>query len=314
MNPFKLIPAILLYATTAFAQHNLVPATVEVLAMLDSAKLHQKENGYLGYLERAEALAIEKSDNRGIALVNQRLGTYYYTRDARKAITFQKKASEYFYKAEDAGMVAICMQNIGFIYDEQLHDVPSAIEAIDAAIYLHKKLRDTLQFANICKYKATLVARQGDFKEAKRLINKAILYFGYKDYKEGIAVSWFDMAMVFKEMKQYDSVVYYLHTAKKYWVGKDKSRVFGINNKLLALWREWPEYDMSGDIMAKLSKENFDILITTNIYWLDKLSYYEACAKYCDVKKYPMAVNYLQEYQKLSDSLASAGIKIPDKF
>lgn len=296
-----------LFANIILAQHRPIPATVEVLSALDSAMLHQKENTYLSYLEKAEALATEKSDNSGIALVNQRLGGYYYARDARKAIAYQKKASEFFYKAEDAKMVAICMHNIGFIYDEQLHNTDSAINAIDAAIYLHKKLRDTLEFANMCKYKGILVAPLGDYTEAKRLVNKAILYFGYKDYQPGIAVSWYDLALVYGQQEAVDSAICYAEKSKDYWVrNKGRDRVFGINTELVKWYLKIDKQQKA----TKLLSENKSILDSEKIYWKDKLVFYQIAEQYSkNVKKTADAKQYKLKYIGLRDSLNAKGIK-----
>ncbi|MBS1773237.1 MAG: hypothetical protein JST82_10265 [Bacteroidetes bacterium] len=297
-------------ANNAFAQHMPRPASPEVLAALDSASRRQKEDSYLSYLEKAAQLATDIEDYYGNALANQRIGSYYFSRDAHKAIAYQKKASEYFFKAEDAKMVAICMHNIGFIYDEQLHNTDSAIEAIDAAIYLHKKLRDTLEFANMCKYKGALVARKGDFTEAKRLINKAILYFGYKDYKQGIAVSWYDMAFVYVDAMQMDSALYYAKQAKAFWkTNNTPSRVFGINNSLVEWHMKLHKSPHGDNTIPDLLQENEDILKTENIYWKDRSQHYKNAARYAHQTKAPRETWYREANQHLMDSLKAKGIK-----
>lgn len=307
MKVINVLFLILFCTASVYAQHRPIPATAKVLAALDSAILHQKENTYLSYLEKAEALAIENSDNNGIALVNQRLGGYYYARDARKAIAYQKKASEFFYKAEDAKMVAICMHNIGYIYDEQLHNTDSAINAIDAAIYLHKKLRDTLEFANMCKYKGILVARLGDYTEAKRLVNKAILYFGYKDYQPGIAVSWYDLALVYGQQEAVDSAICYAEKSKDYWMrNKGMDRVFGINTELVKWYLKAGKQQKA----TKLLSENKSILDSDKIYWKDKLAFYQIAEQYSkNVKRNTDAKQYKLKYTGLRDSLNAEGVK-----
>ncbi len=294
---------LLLLSSLAFAQQ----PTNEVQTLLDSAKTHQKDDSYVSYLEKAVVIATEKSDIYGNALVHQRLGSYYYTRNPLKSVEYQRVAFDYFIQANAMPMAAICLHNIGFTYEEQLHDISAAIKYIDQAIQLHEQLHDTMELANMYKYLGMLKSKMHNYTEAKQLINKAVLFFEYKNYEPGIAVSWFDLALVYAEQKKADSAIFYALKAKAYWyTNNGTARIVGINNELV----KWYLILSDENEVHNLLLENETMVNDSAVYWKEKLGYYFIAYKYySQVKHQCTAQQYLAKYNALRNDLRTKGFK-----
>lgn len=232
---------------------------------------------------------------------------YFGKGDAEKCISNFLSAIELYKRSLNDRDIAICLHSIAFAYDELLHNDIQALAYAKKSLPIHYTRRDTLELGNMLKYIGALKGRMGMYKSAKEDIHTAIAYFRQKNFEPGVAVSYYDMALVFISEKQPDSAQHYLDRAKEYWQKNNNyGRIFNINNKyyeLCSSTNQWAEAE-------KTLIENEQLLMTGNIYFRDKLSFYSnAQAFYHHQDNRERRRLFDSQYKNLKDSLSQHGIR-----
>ncbi len=296
----------------SFAQQT---PTTEVKELVAKAKKHWGDSLQLLYLQQAEQIADQHNDTHGKGLVYQQMGSYYYSRKPDSCIYYQQKAYELLLKAGNKKMAAICLHSVGFTYDEMKHDYETALKYIEQSLPIHYELKDTMELGNMYKYTGMLQGKTGKYVPALKDIDSAFHYFLKAGYLEGIAVSFYDKAIVYKSAGNTDSALIFLSRAYHYWYNESKaseqliiSRLFNINNARFPLLVEKNFTKHAREAL----KENDDMLLSKNIYFADRLTHYKNGAGFTGKRKKkdkPVSY-YLQKYQSLKDSLISKGIQV----
>ncbi|MBZ0099395.1 MAG: hypothetical protein K8F30_09940, partial [Taibaiella sp.] len=134
---------------------------------------------------------------------------YFVKGDAERCIGNFLSAIELYKRSLNDRDIAICLHGIAFAYDELLHNDLEAMAYAKKSLPIHYTRRDTLELGNMLKYIGALKGRMGMYKSAKEDIHTAIAYFRQKNFEPGVAVSHYDMALVFISEKQPDSAHHY---------------------------------------------------------------------------------------------------------
>lgn len=156
-------------------------------------------------------------------------------------------------KANNLAKQAITELNMANIYDEHAQKFTRANYHAHKSLAIWETLNDTMQMANLLKYSGYINGELGNFEIGKRQIDKAIEFYNIKNFEEGKAVSYFNMARVIFLEGNYKSCEQFFRLSKSYWLKKNNvGRVIPINDFGIKL------YSKLGDdkMIEKLKLEN----------------------------------------------------------
>lgn len=253
-------------------------------------------------------LSVQSADSiNTLAKAFQKTGNESYMKgEGEQAIRAFIQAYDLYLQNNNTKAGAICLHSIAFAYDELLHDNKQALNYTGKSITIHRDIGDTLGMANMYKYAGMLKGRLGMYAAAKADIDVAISLFRQKEYAPGVAVSMFDLALVYIGEKKPDSAIHYLERAKEYWVAVDNpGRIFNLNNVYMDVLYSAKETMKCRAII----NENEEIMGRAKIFFRDKLDFYSKAAKYSFKEPGYNSGRYASLYTQLSDSLNKQGIK-----
>lgn len=280
--------------------------SLTVAGLLKEASKHKNTPEYTLYLHKADSLAIRVGDIPNRAAIQEKLAFHYFSRNAGKSLHHYEQAISLYRQADNQKKMAMCTQNMAFVYDEGLKDNINALEKAGEALQLWRQQNDTMQQANIYKYIGLLEGRLGQYRAAKENISKAIVLFNSQNYTQGIAVCYFDLANVLLEEKDATSAITQLHKAKTIWQGhKDSTRIYIINTALI---KGFSANGSQAEI-KELLKENLQIEQQVEIYWSNRLDFYKEAQGVTSSKNKKQAGIFDMKYRTLDDSLTKEGIK-----
>ncbi len=165
--------------------------------------------------------------------------------------------------------LAFSRQNVGFIYEEKLGRTDTALFFINSSLDLWNEINDTLQRANLYKYRGYLWGLTKNFEEGLKDIDTAYVLYTGKGYEPGIAVTENNLADIYYEMGNMDSALFYYKKALGFWKKNDvAARIFQINTKIINMLR-------NRDIVAAYVKENDLMLQNEHVLANDKKQYEE---------------------------------------
>lgn len=174
----------------------------------------------------------------------------------QKAIPIFKQVATKYEEQKNLKKAGQTNLNIANIYDEYSNEIDSAL------LYSHKSLKnwetrnDTLQIANLHKYIGLLKGKVGNFEEGKLSILEAIELYKAQGFKQGIAVSEFNLADLYFRQNKFEESELLLTKSIEFWKEQGQfSRVF--TNNLLGI----KLYDKIGkkEEVQKLIEENMEI-------------------------------------------------------
>jgi len=236
------------------------------------------------------------------------LGSFYYDTKPEMCISLHRAASVLYAKSGDKKQEAFCMQNIAFTFHEKLNNTDSAIYYMEKAIALWTELEEPLNRANLLKLYGMLQGKNGKYTEGITSLHEAIKIFEEKNFKAGIAVSYFDMALLFDSQKQIDSCIYYLKKNKAYFeTVQDTFRIFGANNVL------FEKYTSAGqlNLATNIYEDNLKMENSGQIHWQQLINFYKTSLDYSlQVNNQALYDKFLGKYKHLHDSLTNKGIQI----
>lgn len=147
-----------------------------------------------------------------------------------KAIELLQKAGEIYLEDKNYPKTAITFLNVANIYDEYLEKPDSALLFANQSLSAWQQINETMQIANLYKYKGLLLGKTGAFDLAKLEIEKAINLYETLGFDQGIAVSQFNLANVYFEQNNFTESITLFELATNFWKSQNKQdRVF-INN------------------------------------------------------------------------------------
>jgi tetratricopeptide (TPR) repeat protein len=102
--------------------------------------------------------------------------------------------------------------------------------AAQKSLEIWQNLGDSMQVANLHKYKGFLLSQVSLTDQALVEIDRAMELYTLLDYKPGMAVTEFNLAQVYFDSGQTEKSVSYFEKSMKYWRTEgDQKRIF-INN------------------------------------------------------------------------------------
>jgi tetratricopeptide (TPR) repeat protein len=236
------------------------------------------------------------------------LGQAFYNTDPLKYINLLDSAAVLYTKTDYKKKMAQCYQNISFAYQEKLQDFESAKDYAVKSISIWSENKDTLKEANMLKYLGLINGELGKYALAKSNIKSAINKFESKNYNAGIAVSYYDLALVYEKERKYDSCIYYLNLNKDFFqTYQDSFRIFNVNNRLLLNYNIINNFEEA----EQLINSNLSIQKSPRVRWNLLLDFYQYSNEfYSKIKNEDLSLKYFNKYNTLKDSLIKTGIYI----
>jgi len=236
------------------------------------------------------------------------LGGSFYNTNPEKCIELLDSAAKLYRLLNEKRQQAFSYQNIAFAYNENLDNVDSAIVYIEKAVPIWIEIQDTSNQANILKYLGMLQGKKGEYSNGINTIRKAIALFDSCNFQSGIAVSYFDLALLYDNANQIDSTIYYLNRNKAYFeTQQDTFRVFLVNNKIFESYLKNENYSSASEIY----KSNLTLENSSRVYWQHLIDYYSISMKYFKLVDNSELYDLNQEkYKQLSAKLTEKGIMI----
>jgi hypothetical protein len=151
--------------------------------------------------------------------------------------------------------IIYAIQNRGFIFEERSRDYNHSLLYIDSALKIWVRLADTLNEANLRKFRGMVLGHLNRFEEGKMEISRAIYLFGLRNRKNGIAVSQFDMSKVYELEGKIDSAILYVQWARAFWVTEgDSSRIMDNDLQLFNLYIKLPDLKRAQILQTEAEK------------------------------------------------------------
>jgi tetratricopeptide (TPR) repeat protein len=248
----------------------------------------------------------QNTDYNSIADSLSKVSGKFYDTDPKKFIELRSSAAILFKKGGNKTWEALSYQNIAFVYEEKLNKIDSAIFYVNKAIPIWTEIKDYKGLANILKYLGMLEGKIGNFSDAKTSIKKAIDLFNAEGLEAGVAVSYFDLALVFENENKLDSCLFFLNKNKAYFdMNSDTLRIFNTNNKIFEIYLKQQNYKE-----AKIYQEsNTKLEKSEKVFWQHLLDFYKLNIQYFDIINDKEKSKMYSDKQKiLRDDLTSKGV------
>jgi len=236
------------------------------------------------------------------------LGNSYYETNPENCIVLLDSAAQLYEILVNHKQQAYCYQNIAFAYNEKLENIDSSINYIEKAIPIWIEIQDPINHANILKYLGMLQGQKGQYSKGIETIRQAITLFDNGNFKAGIAVSYFDLALLYDNTNQIDSSIHYFDKNKVYFESKqDTGRIFTVNNKLFEIYIKTGNYSS----VSEIYKSNLNLENSNRVYWQQLIDYYRISMNYFKLVDNSELYDLNQEkYKQLSEKLTQQGIMV----
>ena len=187
------------------------------------------------------------------------------------------------------------IQNYGFSLEEHHNNYSGSLERIDSALKSWQVLIDTVNQANLYKYKGYLLAHLKKFPEAEANVRQAIFLFGFKGNQPGVAVSYFDMSKVYEMENQLDSALAYAFKASNFWqTRQDTFRMVTVNNQLINLYCKKGNFAEA----KKLQQTSKVMVDNKELHWRPVIDFYYLSAKLYSRSESRLSQYYQNQYKK----------------
>jgi|GEM_PF-3363939 len=261
----------------------------------------------LSSLLKIDSITRATNDLPKQAEVNEKIATYYFEIDPNKSISYFEKASKIYDQINNSKHLGFCLQNIAFSYDEKLDDFKMAIKYAEKALFVWEKNEDLYQAANMLKYIGLLYSKIEEFVMAETYIQKAIDQYTLLGFDTGLAVCYYNLALVNERMQNLDSSLQYLKKAKDLWklTNNHSSRIFIVNNALFKIYLTTEDLSKAFEVYLE-NKPN-----ARSVPWQHELNFYEHSKIYFNKKGDSDSVTlYKSKIAMLKKHLAEEGIYI----
>lgn len=209
-------------------------------------------------------------------------------------------------KIEVAGVekrkaVAYEYQNKAFNAEEVNRDFNTALVYIDTALAIWCASKDTLNIANLLKYKGYLLAYLQKLNEGKCLIYKSIVLYKARSNANGETVAKFNLSKLYEVEENYDSSFYFIHESLTHWnIKKDTSRIVTSLNQLLNLHIKTASYNEAN----KIQKQITSLIEGMNLHWRQIIDFYILSARYyARIHNDTSAKEYITKYEELKSAI-----------
>jgi tetratricopeptide (TPR) repeat protein len=249
---------------------------LDTLSLFSDKELHRnlleenKKNGALSYCK---------------TLYNSysKVAFYYSKQNVDTGLKYYNEANSLQKKCNDIKGYATSLQNIAFNYEDKKKQTAMALQYSLESLAAWNSIQDTFGLANMYKYIGYLLGKEGNFERGEANINKAIELFSSIDFEQGIAVSYYDMALLQINKKNVDSALNYLFLSKNIWKKyNDEFRIFKINNALLEIYIDRKNIKSANKVFEESLKSSE---ISSKIIPSDRRKFYELAAIFYHNKK-----------------------------
>ena len=215
--------------------------------------------------------SISKKDLKGKADFCYKISRALYHKLPAYSIIYFSKAAKQNEFEKNYPWAGFSYLNISTAYAETFNEYEKAKVAIDSSINIWLKVKDTMQLANVYKYKGYILGHLHKFSSAKDTLKLAINIYDYFNFPSGKAVCFFDLAKVYEEENILDSSFVLLNKAKEFWLTKnDTIRLVGINNALINLYikkENWTQiYNFIDESDKLIQMKNFPSQLLIDYY------------------------------------------------
>jgi tetratricopeptide (TPR) repeat protein len=153
-----------------------------------------------------------------------------------------------------------------------------------------------------------LQGKKEEYTKGVETIRKAITLFENNNFKAGIAVSYFDLALLYDNASQIDSSIFYFEKNKAYFETKlDTFRIFLVNNKLFESYLKKQNLASA----SKIYEYNLKLEKSSRVHWQHLIDYYRISMDYYKLVDNSELYDFNEEkYKQLSKELKEQGIVV----
>jgi len=233
------------------------------------------------------------------------LGSSFYETNPEKCISLLDHAAIFYNQSDNKKQQAFCYQNIAFAYYEKLENIDNAITYVNKAISIWKDIKAPLKEANLLKYLGMLYGERGSYSKGVETIRQAITLFENNHFKAGIAVSYFNLAVLYDHASKIDSSIYYFKRNKAYFeIKQDTFRIFSVNNKLFESYLKKKNFISA----AEIYDYNLSLEKSNRVHWQHLIDYYRISMNFYKLTNNSELYDINQKkYQQLSKKLTEQG-------
>jgi len=273
--------------------------------------LSEKKMGLI-YLNRSDykraeealkqAIAIESQNNLPLNLAESYrilAGIYNHQGNLNDAADYLSKGLEIYQKQQNYEGEVMCLNNLGILY-KQNRNFQKAIEN-------YRKALDLIRQHKISSYdKSSLYTNLGIAFRYLQQYDSSYYYqrlaldesLKKKDLQTGVS-NYHNLAKLFMELKQKDSVEYYLNKAIRLAESKFPDNLSALLSSQGKWYYKTGEYDKAAQVLKKALQLGYE-----NHNMNDKeYALYYLYKTHQAMKKYPEAIQYLEDLVDVQDSI-----------
>ena len=192
---------------------------------------------------------------------------------------------------------AYVIQGKGFINGQTYHNYQEALSYSDSALFVWQTISDTLNEANVFKFKGLTLGYLKQYESGKYFIFKALQLFASKSFYSGVAVSQYDLSRVYFMEGKLDSALLAAEESLDYWKQKsDTFRILTSENQMLNIFTKSGNFTEA----KKLQENSLGFCENKNIGYLASLDFYFLSRRlYLALGDKKEADIYIEKYEKI---------------
>lgn len=235
-----------------------------------------------------------------LSIINNLAGEYAYMGDYAKALNGYLRGIEVATEVNDKKMLSILNENIASLYASQ-KDYNQALEFYDKVKKINKEIGNEVISAETMSNMASIYVDIEKFDYAMFNINKSVAIFEKNDILDWLAFAYEVKGRIYLKQKKYQWALYWYGESEQLHkqIEDDRGKIDmlnGIAETYLNLEKDSLSltYAIEGyDISKKLNSLEGQISCTETLFKIHKAH-----------KKFNMALDFHEIFQKLSDSLS----------
>jgi tetratricopeptide (TPR) repeat protein len=191
------------------------------------------------------------------------------------------------------------IQNKGMYLEFYKFDYVGALPHIEKAIDFWVSIKDTMNEANLRKYRGMMLGYLDRFEEGKKEINLAYDLFGKSTSdKQYQIVCLYTLSLLYERENRLDSALHYEKIVNDFYLSKNnEGRLFTSNTHLINLYRKMNEFTEAERYQSKNETVYLD-----DYDWQYLINFFYASQKlYSEIGQNEKAEKYQKLYEELRD-------------
>lgn len=160
----------------------------------------------------------------------EQIGFNTFKSNPRAAIPIFKEVAEKSLEFGKLKKVGTTYLNLSNIYDENVKNRDSALIFADMSLDIWRQTKDSMQEANLLKYRGFLKGAAGKTKDGIKDVEAAIALYEQLGFEQGWAVSIFNLAQIYFEEGDKEKSAELLDKANQFWRDRGESIRVYTNN------------------------------------------------------------------------------------